>query len=100
MTTVRHRILKLKFPEPLKSNGQWKGGEVGASTLKVSRLKPRGAERRSPCKEKKFGGAGSSKVTGPASAPRKDDYGSIETFILKQQQGNLETLTEGISPSI
>jgi hypothetical protein len=67
----------------------------------IKSLKAEAQALKDALRKEKFGEAATSKGSGSASAsaPRKDDYGSIETFILKQQ-GNLKALTEGISPDI
>jgi hypothetical protein len=66
----------------------------------IKSLKAEAQALKDALRKEKFGGANStSNGSSSTSAPRKDDYGSIETFILKQQ-GNLKALTEGISPEI
>jgi hypothetical protein len=67
----------------------------------IKSLKAEAQALKEALRKEKFGVSTASNGTASTSttAPRKDDYGSIETFILKQQ-GNLKALTEGISPEI
>lgn len=60
----------------------------------IRSLKAEAQALKEALRKEKFGGAISN-----GSGPKADDYGSIETFILKQQ-GNLQSLTEGISSEI
>jgi hypothetical protein len=60
----------------------------------IKSLKAEAQALKEALRKEKFGGA-----TGNDGAPKIDEFGSIENFILKQQ-GNLKSLTEGISPEI